>query len=111
MDNIDEEYIEHLHNCAKKAESFKTTKRRLSLETLELIASWEHHESQGTKNSRPCLQGFAERRSRKTLKREEQKCWQKLQRRGKASAIPVDTSPVASRGLLSGTRREQPLHR
>ncbi|KAK6735800.1 hypothetical protein RB195_018816 [Necator americanus] len=40
MDNIDEEYdrlVEHLHDCAKKAESFKTTKRRLSLETLELI--------------------------------------------------------------------------
>ncbi|KAK6728838.1 hypothetical protein RB195_006103 [Necator americanus] len=40
MDNIDEEsdrLVEHLHDCAKKAESFKTTKRRLSLETLELI--------------------------------------------------------------------------
>ncbi|ETN81262.1 hypothetical protein NECAME_08621, partial [Necator americanus] len=40
MDNIDEEYdrlVEHLHDCAKKAESFKTTKRRLSLETIELI--------------------------------------------------------------------------
>ncbi|KAK6756497.1 hypothetical protein RB195_014732 [Necator americanus] len=40
MDNIDEEYdrpVEHLHDCAKKAESFETTKRRLSLETLELI--------------------------------------------------------------------------
>ncbi|KAK6763312.1 hypothetical protein RB195_023862 [Necator americanus] len=40
MDNIDEEYdrrVEHLHDCAKKAESFKTTKRHLSLETLELI--------------------------------------------------------------------------
>ncbi|KAK6735423.1 hypothetical protein RB195_018564 [Necator americanus] len=39
MDNIDEEYdrlVEHLHDCAKKAESFKITKRRLSLETLEL---------------------------------------------------------------------------
>ncbi|KAK6740396.1 hypothetical protein RB195_008700 [Necator americanus] len=39
IDNIDEEYdrlIEHLHDCAK-TESFKTTKRRLSLETLELI--------------------------------------------------------------------------
>ncbi|KAK6749273.1 hypothetical protein RB195_001711 [Necator americanus] len=33
MDNIDEEYdrlVEHLHDCAKKAESFKTTKRCLS---------------------------------------------------------------------------------
>ncbi|KAK6736239.1 hypothetical protein RB195_019113 [Necator americanus] len=28
---------EHLHDSAKKAESFKTTNRRLSLETLELI--------------------------------------------------------------------------
>ncbi|KAK6751297.1 hypothetical protein RB195_002965 [Necator americanus] len=40
MDNIDEEYdglVEHLHDCAKKAESFKTTKRRLSLQTLELV--------------------------------------------------------------------------
>ncbi|KAK6728842.1 hypothetical protein RB195_006107 [Necator americanus] len=40
MDNIDEEYdrlVEHLHDCAKKAESFKATKRRLPLKTLELI--------------------------------------------------------------------------
>ncbi|ETN79390.1 hypothetical protein NECAME_09854 [Necator americanus] len=32
MDNIDEEYdrlVEHLHDCAKKTESFKTTKRHL----------------------------------------------------------------------------------
>ncbi|KAK6748895.1 hypothetical protein RB195_001489 [Necator americanus] len=38
-DNIDKEYrlVEHLHDCAKKAESFKTTKGRLFLETLELI--------------------------------------------------------------------------
>ncbi|KAK6761695.1 hypothetical protein RB195_022685 [Necator americanus] len=38
--DIDEQYdrlVEHLHDCAKKAESLKTTKRRLSLETLELI--------------------------------------------------------------------------
>ncbi|KAK6750609.1 hypothetical protein RB195_002531 [Necator americanus] len=40
MDHIDEEYdrlVEHLRDCAKKAECSKTTKRRLSLETLELI--------------------------------------------------------------------------
>ncbi|KAK6735253.1 hypothetical protein RB195_018435 [Necator americanus] len=40
MDNIDEEYdrlVEHLRDCAKKAESSKTTKRCLSLETLELV--------------------------------------------------------------------------
>ncbi|KAK6764697.1 hypothetical protein RB195_024864 [Necator americanus] len=40
LDKDDEEYdrlVEHLHDCAKKAESFKTTKGRLSPETLELI--------------------------------------------------------------------------
>ncbi|KAK6726155.1 hypothetical protein RB195_004461 [Necator americanus] len=39
-DNIDEEYdrlVEHLHDCAKKSESFKITKIRLPLETLVLI--------------------------------------------------------------------------
>ncbi|KAK6738044.1 hypothetical protein RB195_020256 [Necator americanus] len=40
MDNIDEEYgqlAEHLRDCTKKAECFKTSKRDLSLETLVLI--------------------------------------------------------------------------
>ncbi|KAK6764564.1 hypothetical protein RB195_024764 [Necator americanus] len=40
MDNIGEEYdrlVEHLHDCAKKAASSKTTKRCLSFETLELL--------------------------------------------------------------------------
>ncbi|EYB86323.1 hypothetical protein Y032_0281g1252 [Ancylostoma ceylanicum] len=40
VDNIDEEYerlIQHLPNSAKKAEGSRTTKRRLSHETLELI--------------------------------------------------------------------------
>ncbi|KAK6733494.1 hypothetical protein RB195_017318 [Necator americanus] len=35
VDDIDEEcdrHVEHLHDCAKKAESSKTTKRRLPLE-------------------------------------------------------------------------------
>ncbi|KAK6728725.1 hypothetical protein RB195_006021 [Necator americanus] len=99
MDNIDEDYdrlVEHLHDCTKKAESFKTTTRRLSLEALKLRGlSLEQQEPQGTKNSRP---SFAEMRLRKTLKGEEQKCWLKLQRRGKASATPFETSPVARRG-------------
>ncbi|KAK6756155.1 hypothetical protein RB195_014505 [Necator americanus] len=40
MGNIDEEYdrlVEHLHDCTKKAESFKATKRLLFLEILEFI--------------------------------------------------------------------------
>ncbi|KAK6740992.1 hypothetical protein RB195_009067 [Necator americanus] len=37
IDDENKRFVEHLPDCAKKAESFKTTKRRLSLETLELI--------------------------------------------------------------------------
>ncbi|VDP02573.1 unnamed protein product [Heligmosomoides polygyrus] len=40
MDNVDEEndhFVYHLHDSAKGAKSLKTTKRRLSPETLELI--------------------------------------------------------------------------
>ena len=40
IDNIDEEYerfVQHLHDCAKEAQSLRSTKRRLSAETLELI--------------------------------------------------------------------------
>ena len=40
IDNIDEEYdrlVQHLHDSARKAESLKVTKGRLSPETLELI--------------------------------------------------------------------------
>ncbi|VDO72113.1 unnamed protein product [Heligmosomoides polygyrus] len=39
MDNVDEDYVRfvhHLHDSAKGAESLKTTKRRMSQETLEL---------------------------------------------------------------------------
>ncbi|XGW34914.1 hypothetical protein V3C99_018735 [Haemonchus contortus] len=39
-DNIDEEYdrlVEHLHDCARRAESLKDVKKRLSSKTLELI--------------------------------------------------------------------------
>ncbi|KAK6763289.1 hypothetical protein RB195_023844 [Necator americanus] len=44
VDDFDEEYdrlVEHLHDCSKKAESAETTKRRLPLETLELIRQRE----------------------------------------------------------------------
>ncbi|KAK6745654.1 hypothetical protein RB195_012025 [Necator americanus] len=40
MDNMDEKYdrlVEHLHDCTVEAESLKTTKRGMSLETLGLI--------------------------------------------------------------------------
>ncbi|KAK6736143.1 hypothetical protein RB195_019052 [Necator americanus] len=58
MDNIDEEYdrlAEHLHDCAKKAESFKTTKRRLSLETLEMIRQRGAARAAGNQELTPVL--------------------------------------------------------
>ncbi|KAK6742421.1 hypothetical protein RB195_009972 [Necator americanus] len=74
MVNVDEEYdqlVEHLYNCTRKTKSFKNTKRRLSLETLELIRQVEPHELQGTKNSelaRLCREaikeGLKERRAK-----------------------------------------------
>ncbi|KAK6736602.1 hypothetical protein RB195_019352 [Necator americanus] len=68
MDNIDEEYdrlVEHLHDSAKKAESFKTTKRRLSLETLELIRQRGAAQAAGNQEltselARPCREAIKE---------------------------------------------------
>ncbi|KAK6729310.1 hypothetical protein RB195_006391 [Necator americanus] len=60
--NIDEEYdrhVKHLHDCTKKFESFKTTKRRLYLETIELIR--QRGAARAAGNSRPSSQGFAGR--------------------------------------------------
>ncbi|KAK6745376.1 hypothetical protein RB195_011857 [Necator americanus] len=68
MHNIDEEYdrlVEHLHDCAKKAESFKTTKRRLSLQTLELIRQRGAARAAGNQEltselARPCREAIKE---------------------------------------------------
>ncbi|EYC05061.1 hypothetical protein Y032_0084g1759 [Ancylostoma ceylanicum] len=73
VDNIDEEYerlIQYLRGSAKKAEGSRTTKRRLSHETLQLM------------------------RQKKTSRRDEQQCWLKPQRQGEASGTPAKTSPT-----------------
>ncbi|KAK6726459.1 hypothetical protein RB195_004651 [Necator americanus] len=57
MDNIDEKY-DYLRDCAKKVESFKTTKRRLSLETLELIRQREEARATRNQELRSCLAGY-----------------------------------------------------
>ncbi|KAK6732092.1 hypothetical protein RB195_016458 [Necator americanus] len=77
MDNIDEEYdrlVEHLHDCAKKAESFKTTKRGLSLETLELIRQQRRAEvlaeaAEAGKSIRYARRDFASHKTRMTALR------------------------------------------
>ncbi|KAK6737642.1 hypothetical protein RB195_020011 [Necator americanus] len=89
---------------AKKAESFKTTKRRLSLETLELIRQRGAARAAGNQELTPELARLC-REAIKEEKREEQKCWLKLQRRKKH---PYAVRP-ARRQILCKTRREQPL--
>ncbi|KAK6763867.1 hypothetical protein RB195_024265 [Necator americanus] len=90
LDNIDEEYdrfVEHLHDCAKKAESFNTTKRRLSLQSLELIRQRGAARAAGNQELTSELAGLCKEAIKEDLRgREEQKCWLKLQRREKASA-------------------------
>ncbi|KAK6727796.1 hypothetical protein RB195_005461 [Necator americanus] len=101
MDNIDKEYdrlLEHLHDCAKKAESFKTTKRRLSLETLELIRQRGAARAAGSQELTSELTKLCREAIKEDLKERKAEGRLKLQRRGKASAMPVETSPVARRG-------------
>ncbi|KAK6742833.1 hypothetical protein RB195_010227 [Necator americanus] len=77
MDNIDEEYdrlVEHLHNCTKKAESSKSTKRCLSFETSELTrqrgaeraAGNQELTSELRKNTRYTRRDVASRKTRMT---------------------------------------------
>ncbi|KAK6733314.1 hypothetical protein RB195_017203 [Necator americanus] len=102
MDNIDKEYdrlAEHLHNCAKKAESSKTTKRRLSLETLELICQCGAARAAGNQELKPVLAGLCREAIKEDLKeRRVEVLAEKLQRRGRASAMHVEISSVAGRG-------------
>ncbi|KAK6762949.1 hypothetical protein RB195_023600 [Necator americanus] len=81
MDNINEEYdrlVEHLHDCAKKAERFKTTKGRLSLETLEEATKEDLKErraevlaeaAEAGKSIRIIRRDFASRKTRMTALR------------------------------------------
>ncbi|VDO66060.1 unnamed protein product [Heligmosomoides polygyrus] len=64
-DNVDEKYdsfVHHLHDSAKEAESLKTTKRRLSPETLGLILQRGAARASDNYNCRLTLRSYAERR-------------------------------------------------
>ncbi|KAK6749129.1 hypothetical protein RB195_001621 [Necator americanus] len=100
MDNIDEEYdrlVEHLHDCAKKAESFKTTKRRLSLETLELIRQRGAARAAGNQELTSELARLCREAIKEDLKERRAEVLTEAAEAGKASAMPVETLPVARR--------------
>ncbi|ETN83601.1 hypothetical protein NECAME_07310 [Necator americanus] len=69
MDNISEEYdrlFEHIRDCTGKAESFKTTKRRLSLGTFEPIRQRKAARAQATKQGRPSSRRLAKSDKRRS---------------------------------------------
>ncbi|VDO63061.1 unnamed protein product [Heligmosomoides polygyrus] len=58
MDNVDGEYdrfVHYLHDSAKRAESLRTTKRRLSPETLELIRQRGEARASGSYQRTPSM--------------------------------------------------------
>ncbi|KAK6761107.1 hypothetical protein RB195_022248 [Necator americanus] len=59
MDKSDEVYnwlVEHLHDCMKKAQSSKTTKRRVSPVSLELTRQCRAGRAAGNQEARNALQ-------------------------------------------------------
>ncbi|KAK6761580.1 hypothetical protein RB195_022593 [Necator americanus] len=115
MDNIDEEYdrlVEHLHDCARKAESFKTTKRRLSLKTLELIRQRGAARAAGNQELTSELARLCREAMKEDLKERRAEVLAEAAEAGKS--IRYARRDFASRKMRvsdSGTQREQPLHR
>ncbi|EYC29723.1 hypothetical protein Y032_0006g3144 [Ancylostoma ceylanicum] len=96
VDNIDEEYerlIQHLCDSAKKAEGSRTTKRRLSHETLELVRQRGAARAADNYQLTPELTKQCREAIRKISKRDEQQCWPKPQRQVEASTTPAKTLP------------------
>ncbi|KAK6744058.1 hypothetical protein RB195_011013 [Necator americanus] len=96
-----EEYdrlVGHLHDCAKKAESFKTTKRRLPLEILELIC--QHGAARAAENQELTskLARLCRKAIKENLKERRAEVLAGAAEAGKTSAMPVETLPVARRG-------------
>ncbi|KAK6749006.1 hypothetical protein RB195_001550 [Necator americanus] len=101
MGNIDQEndrLVEHLHDCAKKAESFKTIKRRLSLETLELIHQRGAARAAGNQELTSELAKLCREAIKEDLKERRAEVLAETAEAGKASAMPVETSPVTRQG-------------
>ncbi|KIH64348.1 hypothetical protein ANCDUO_05344 [Ancylostoma duodenale] len=91
VDNIDKEYdrlVQHHRDSARKADSSRATKRRLSYEILELIRQ------RGAARAAGNNQLTSELVKRCKEARGEQQYWRKPQRKGKALAKPYVTSPV-----------------
>ncbi|KAK6727490.1 hypothetical protein RB195_005276 [Necator americanus] len=104
MDCIDEDYdrlVEHLHDCTRKAESFKTTKKRLSLEYLELICQCGVARAAGNRELTSELARLCREAIKEDLKEKRAEVLAEAAETGKSihyAAMPVETSPVARQG-------------
>ncbi|KAK6758358.1 hypothetical protein RB195_015897 [Necator americanus] len=99
-----EEYdqlVEHLHDCAKKAESFKTTKRRLSLETLELIRHCGAARATGNQELTSELARLCREAIKEDLK----------ERRAEVLAEAAEAGKSIRYALETCQKQKQPLHR
>ncbi|KAK6762552.1 hypothetical protein RB195_023325 [Necator americanus] len=94
MDKEHDRLVEQLHDCAKKAESSKTTKRRLPLETLELIRRRGAARAAGNQELTSELARLCREAIKEDLKERRAEV---LAEAAEAAAIPVETSPVARR--------------
>ncbi|KAK6727215.1 hypothetical protein RB195_005118 [Necator americanus] len=102
MENIDEKndrLVEHLHDCTKNAEGFKAIKKRLSLETLELILQRGAARAAGNQELASDLARLCRKATNQDLKKKGAEVKAK-----KTSAMSVEISPVVRLGRrLSGT--------
>ncbi|KAK6736721.1 hypothetical protein RB195_019428 [Necator americanus] len=96
--------FEHLYDCAKKAESFETTKRRLSLETLKLIRQRGAARTAGNRELTFELSRLCREAKKEELKeRRAGECWLKLQ--GAEKSIRYARRDFASRKTRMTTLR------
>ncbi|KAK6752522.1 hypothetical protein RB195_003753 [Necator americanus] len=91
--------VEHLHDCAKKAESFKTTRKRLSLETLELIRQRGAARATGNQELTFKLARLCREAIKEDLKERRAEVLAESAETGKSIRYAyVETLPVARRG-------------
>nr|CDJ88010.1 endonuclease-reverse transcriptase [Haemonchus contortus] len=96
-DNIDEEYdrlVEHLHDCARRAESLKDVKKRLSSKTLELIRQRGIARATGNHQQTSELAKLCREAIKEDLKERRQQLWTKPPRPERAFAKPDGIPPI-----------------
>ncbi|KAK6735502.1 hypothetical protein RB195_018612 [Necator americanus] len=99
MGNIDDEYkrlVEHLHDCTRKVKSFKTTKKRLSPETLELIRLCGDARATGNQELTSKIATLRREAIKEDLKERRAELALRSEVAEGEKSIPVETSPIVN---------------